>query len=106
MDEPLHGVWRTRGGVRATATNPEGSGRQFTAGRSPDQSRRTARLTGPATALLPPTLRSALSHGGGGTLGAGTDGGDFVTVDAQGGNGGKGGEEGVSLLIPRRLGSG
>ena len=38
MDEPPHGVWRTRGGVRATVTNPEGSGRQFTAGRSLDQS--------------------------------------------------------------------
>jgi hypothetical protein len=38
MDEPPHGVWRTRGGVRTTTTNPEGSDRQSTAGRSPDQS--------------------------------------------------------------------
>ena len=38
MNEPPHGVWRTRGGVRTTAMNPEGSGRQSTAGRSPDQS--------------------------------------------------------------------
>jgi hypothetical protein len=68
--------------------------------------RRTTRLTGLVTVLLPLSLRSALSLGGGGTLGAGKDGGDFVTVDVQGGNGGKGGEEGVSLLIPRRLGSG
>ena len=38
MNEPPHGVWRTHSGVRTTATNPEGSGRQSTAGRSPDQS--------------------------------------------------------------------
>jgi hypothetical protein len=38
MDEPPHGVWRTRGGVRTTATNPEGAGCQSTAGRSLDQS--------------------------------------------------------------------
>jgi hypothetical protein len=38
MNEPPHGVWRTRSGVRTMATNFEGSGRQSTAGRSPDQS--------------------------------------------------------------------
>jgi hypothetical protein len=38
MNEPPHGVWRTRGGVRTTSTNPKGFGRQSTAGRSPDQS--------------------------------------------------------------------
>jgi hypothetical protein len=38
MDEPPHGVWRTRGGVRTTATKFEGSGRQSTAGNSPVQS--------------------------------------------------------------------
>jgi hypothetical protein len=38
MDEPSHGVWRTRGGVRTMVTNPEGSGRQSIAGRSSDQS--------------------------------------------------------------------
>jgi hypothetical protein len=38
MDEPPHGVWQTRGGVRTTATKFEGSGRQSTAGNSPVQS--------------------------------------------------------------------
>jgi hypothetical protein len=38
MDEPPHGVWRTRGGVRTTATKFEGSDRQSTAGNSPVQS--------------------------------------------------------------------
>jgi hypothetical protein len=38
MNEPPHGVWRMRGGVRTTATNPEGSSRHSTARRSPDQS--------------------------------------------------------------------
>ena len=68
MDEPPHGVWRTRGGVRATATNPEGSGRQFTAGRSLDQSLthdETHRAGDGANSSL--SLRSALSLGGGGT---------------------------------------